>query len=239
MQWYHRSIHVRRLFYKAVITIALSILGWQAFNFFTPPQHNPFKPLDLTIKPGIVTGFKLDRLAENKPACFALLDQAGVQYTRLNTPSDNPECGIADGLTLDQSLTSYSGPITVSCRLAATLHMWERHVVLPAAQEIFGQGVKRVETMGTYQCRRVNNASTGRWSEHSRGEAIDIGGFTLEDGTKIMVEDTFNTATREGAFLRRVRDKACGLFSTTLSPDYNALHHNHLHLDMGRFSICS
>jgi hypothetical protein len=239
MQWHHRSIHVRRLIYKAVITVAMLLLGWQAFNFFTPPQHNPFKPLDLKIKPGIVTGFKLDSLGHDKPKCFALLDQAGVTYTRLDKPSDNPECGIEDGLTLDQSLTPYSGTVTVSCRLAATLHMWERHVVLPAAQEIFGQGVKRIETMGSYQCRRVNNASTGRWSEHAHGDAVDIGGFTLEDGTKVMVEGMFNTPTREGQFLRRVRDRACGLFSATLSPDYNALHYNHLHLDMGLYTICS
>ncbi len=239
MHWYHRSVHVRRLFYKAIITMAMLLLGWQIFNFFTPPQHNPFKPLDLTLKPGVVTGYKLDSLGADKPACFALLDEVGVTYTRLDKTSDNPECGIADGLTLDQSLTPYSGTVTTSCRLAAALHMWERHVVLPAAQELLGQGVKRIETMGAYQCRRVNNAKTGRWSEHAHGEAIDIGGFTLEDGTKVMVKGGFNSQTREGAFLRRVRDKACGLFSTTLSPDYNALHHDHLHLDMGAYPICS
>jgi len=33
------------------------------------------------------------------------------------------------------------------------------------------------------------------------------------------------------AFLRDVRDGACRLFSTTLSPDYNAAHADHLHLD--------
>lgn len=215
------------------------LLGWQIFNFFTPPQHNPFKPLDLTIKAGVATGYKLKSLGANKPACFALLDQAGVTYTRLDKTSDNPECGIADGLMLDKSLTSYSGTITTSCRLAASLHMWERHVVMPAAQELLGQDVKRIETMGTYQCRRVNNAKTGRWSEHANGEAIDIGGFTLDDGTRVMVEGQFNAQTREGEFLRRVRDKACELFSTTLSPDYNALHYNHLHLDMGPYTICS
>lgn len=239
MQWYHRSIHVRRLVYKAIITIALLILGWQAFNFFTPPQHNPFKPLDLATRPGIVTGFKLDSLGHDKPACFALLDKAGVRYTRLDKVSDNPACGIADGLTLDQSLTPYSGTVTVSCRLAAAMHMWERHVVLPAAKDLLGQGVKQIETMGTYQCRRVNNASTGNWSEHAHGEAIDIGGFVLDDGTRVSVENDFTRATPEGQFLRRVRDRACGLFSTTLSPDYNALHYNHLHLDMGFNTICS
>jgi len=239
MQWFHRSLHIRRLVGMAAVTIGLSVATWWFLNLVTPPQHNPFKPLDLTRKPGVVTGFKLDSLKDNKPACFFLLDQAGVGYTRLDKPDDNPECGIEDGLTLDQSLTPYSATLTMSCRLAATLYMWERHVVIPAAEELLGQGVKRIETMGSYSCRRVNGASTGRWSEHAHGEAVDISGFTLEDGSRVMIDDDFSTADKRGEFLRRVRDKACGLFSTTLSPDYNALHHDHLHFDMGFYSICS
>lgn len=239
MQWFHRSLHLRRLIGMAAVTIAMLWATWWVYNLLTPPQHNPFKPLDLTLKPGIVTGFKLDSLTHDKPQCFALLDKAGIAYTRLDKPSENPDCGIADGLTLDKSLTPYSSTLTMSCRLAATLYMWERHVVIPAAEEVLGQGVKRVETMGSYACRRVNSEKTGRWSEHAHGEAVDIAGFTLEDGTKVMVEDAFHSADTRGEFLRRVRDKACGLFSTTLSPDYNALHADHLHLDMGVFTICS
>nr|MBA3526869.1 extensin family protein [Sphingomonas sp.] len=34
------------------------------------------------------------------------------------------------------------------------------------------------------------------------------------------------------AFLREVRDGACRLFPTVLSPDYNAAHRDHLHLDV-------
>lgn len=239
MDWYRRSLHVRRLVGMTLVTVAMSFAAWWLFNLLTPPQHNPFKPLDLTVKPGVVTGFKLDGLTHDKPACFALLDAAGVDYTRVDKPSDTPECGIANGLTLDKSLTPYSGTLTMSCRLAATLYMWERHVVLPAAEELLGQGVQRVETMGSYSCRRVNNAKTGRWSEHAHGEAVDISGFTLADGERVMIIEDFADAGPRGQFLRRVRDGACGLFSTTLSPDYNALHADHLHLDMGFIAMCS
>ena len=38
--------------------------------------------------------------------------------------------------------------------------------------------------------------------------------------------------------LRRVRDGACGWFRAVLSPDYNAAHRDHLHLDYGRWSTC-
>ena len=39
--------------------------------------------------------------------------------------------------------------------------------------------------------------------------------------------------------LRRIRDDACRIFGTTLSPDYNAVHHDHLHLEAGRPGLCS
>jgi len=35
----------------------------------------------------------------------------------------------------------------------------------------------------------------------------------------------------EAAFLRDVRDGACDLFSTVLSPDYNTAYRDHFHLD--------
>ena len=35
------------------------------------------------------------------------------------------------------------------------------------------------------------------------------------------------------------RDDACRIFGTTLSPDYNAVHHDHLHLEAGRPGLCS
>ncbi|RYY93755.1 MAG: hypothetical protein EON61_24585 [Alphaproteobacteria bacterium] len=93
--------------------------------------------------------------------------------------------------------------------------------------------------MGSYSCRRVNSAKEGRWSQHATGDAVDISGFRLADGTKIMVKDEFGKDTSKGRFLKEVRDKGCDLFSTTLSPDYNKLHADHLHFDMGFSSICS
>jgi len=79
-----------------------------------------------------------------------MLDAAGVGYTRVDRDGPQPECGLHDALTLDRSLMPYSGTLSMSCRLAASLHMWERHVVMPAAERILGQSVTRIETMGAY-----------------------------------------------------------------------------------------
>lgn len=239
MDWLHPNLHVRRLIGMSVVTVLMSLWGWWLFNVLTPPQHNPFKPLDLTVRPGLATGFKLDRLAQDPAQCFALLDAAGVKYTRVQQVGPLPECGLKDALKLERSLTPYSGDLSMTCRLAASLNVWERHVVGPAAERILGQSVDRIETMGSYSCRRVNGARTGNWSEHATGDAVDISGFRLADGTEVMVKDEFGKDTSKGRFLKEVRDKACSLFSTTLSPDYNKAHADHLHLDMGFFTICS
>ena len=61
--------------------------------------------------------------------------------------------------------------------------------------------------------------------------AIDIAGFRLEDGTRISVVDDWDEDGPRSVFLRDVRDGACDLFATVLSPDYNAAHRDHLHLD--------
>jgi len=237
--WIHPNRHVRKLIGMGLVTISLAWLGGITFYWLAPPQHNPLKPIELSTPPGVFTGFKLDRLAQNPQGCFAALDKIGVAYTRVEREGPQPGCHLRNALTLDQSLTPYSATLSMSCPLAAALYVWERHVVIPSAEKHLGSKVTRIETMGAYSCRRVNSAKTGSWSEHATGDAVDISGFSLADGRTILVKDSFGKATSEGRFLAEVRDRACNLFSATLSPDYNALHANHLHLDMGLYTICS
>lgn len=237
--WLHPNKHVRKLIGMALVTFGLLWLGAIIFYWLAPAQHNPLKPIELSTPPGVFTGFKLDRLAQNPQGCFAALDKIGVAYTRVEREGPQPECHLRNALTLDQSLTPYSATLSMSCSLAAALYVWERHVVIPSAEKHLGSKVTRIETMGAYSCRRVNGAKTGSWSEHATGDAVDISGFTLADGRTILVKDSFGKATSEGRFLAQVRDRACNLFSATLSPDYNALHADHLHLDMGLYTICS
>ena len=54
-------------------------------------------------------------------------------------------------------------------------------------------------------------------------------------------EDTPTTVAymkAEARFLRRIRDDACRIFGTTLSPDYNAVHYDHLHLEATDTRFC-
>ena len=53
----------------------------------------------------------------------------------------------------------------------------------------------------------------------------------LEDGRRVSVLRDWKGDDEKAAFLRRARDEACSVFGTVLSPDYNAAHADHLHLD--------
>lgn len=89
----------------------------------------------------------------------------------------------------------------------------------------------RIEHFGSYNCRRIGGGEGGSWSEHSTADAIDVAGFRLADGRRVTVVRDWKGTGPEATFLHRVRAGACRLFATTLSPDYNAAHHDHLHLD--------
>ena len=184
-------------------------------------------------------GFKLDRLAEDPAQCFVLLDAAGGRYTRVDRGGLQAEYGLFDVFALDRSPTPYSGTLSMSCSLAASLHMRERHVVIHAAERNLGQSVSCIETMSAYSCRHVNSARAARWRKHANGEAVNIAGFQLANGTEVMVKDELGKDTSRGRFLKEMREEACGLFSTTLSPDYNKLHADHLLFDMGFATSCS
>jgi hypothetical protein len=116
--------------------------------------------------------------------------------------------------------------------------MWERHVLQPEAERLFGRRVTGVQTFGTYACRNVYHRDAGRRSQHATANAIDIAGFTLAGGQTVSVLRDWKDKGAKGAFLHAVRDGACDPFQAVLSPDYNAAHADHLHLDLGRWSAC-
>jgi hypothetical protein len=109
--------------------------------------------------------------------------------------------------------------------------MWEWNVVAPAAQRHFGTRVTAIEHFGSYNCRRMYGRDAGAWSEHATANALDIAAFRLADGRRVSVVGDWEGTSQERAFLREIRDGACPLFATVLSPDYNAAHRDHFHLD--------
>jgi len=216
----------------AVIT-GLGLILWSTLRGRS--QDLPWTPLDLGQPIGLMTGRKLNALTQSYPACRAALERAGVRYTALPPRSGEGQCGYSDGVRFTSGgarrIDFAPAGLGVACPVAAALAIWEWNVVQPAAERHFGTKVTSIDHFGSYSCRRIYGRDAGTWSEHSTADAVDIAGFRLGNGTRITVARDWQGNTAKAAFLREVRDGACQLFATTLSPDYNAAHADHFHLD--------
>lgn len=226
---------LRRVAGGAAITAILLAAGlWLWALIRSHPQDLPWPPLDLGEPVGLFTAAKIGKLRGDFGACRALLDRAGVHYA-VAPPVLNGVCGYADGVRLaptgSQRIRLTPADLTTACPVAAALAMWEWNVLQPAAEHYFGARVTRVDHLGSYNCRRLYGRAEGPMSEHATAEAIDIAGFRLSDGTSISVLSDWQDEGAKGAFLHEARSGACRLFATTLSPDYNTAHRDHLHLD--------
>ena len=219
-----------------LILLTVPALCVALFLLSAPPRHNPFAPVDLTDRPGLGTGHQLARAARHPQVCFPALDKAGVLYTPLDDAPKGEKCGLYNALTLDRTLTPYSATLRMTCGEAAALYVWERHVARPAAVDILGSPIARIETYGSFACRNI--ARSNRRSQHASANALDLAGFRLEDGTRITVARDWNGDDDKAHFLRDVKAAACNVFKITLSPEYNAAHHDHFHVDMGGFGMC-
>ena len=126
----------------------------------------------------------------------------------------------------------------MTCKEALAFAVWERQVVQSLALRILGAKVVSIQHYGAFSCRRMYAGQITAVSEHASADALDVAGFTLADGRRITVVADWRDPGQKGAFLHAARDGGCGVFSVVLSPDYNAAHQNHLHLDMGAAGVC-
>ncbi|MGZ8345710.1 MAG: extensin-like domain-containing protein [Allosphingosinicella sp.] len=199
------------------------------------PEDMPWTTLDLSQPVGAFTGRKLADLADEGPRCRALLEQAGVRFTALPPRTGGAQCGYNDAIRFVRGgaldIAYQPADLGTNCAVAAGLALWEWHVVQPAAQRHFRQQVTAIEHFGSYSCRRLYGRDRGDWSEHATANAVDIAAFRLDDGTRISVVNDWDDEDARGRFLRDVRDGACDLFSSVLSPDYNEAHRDHFHFD--------
>lgn len=219
----------------AVFVAAVVVVGvWRMI----PPGDNPFTPLNLEDPVGVFTAEKLARATADPDACMALVANSALQLSRIPDRAESDMCGYENAVAIERSVTPYSSPVNLSCPMAASLYLWEREVLQPLAEEHFGAPVARIEHVGTYACRRVYGGRTGDPSQHATANAIDVIGFRRADGNVVSVLNDWDDDTEEGAFLRDLHDRSCGVFRGVLGPDYNAQHADHFHLDMGPYALC-
>ena len=194
-------------------------------------QQEPVRRSTMVLTPRPEARQCLANLGRTQAGFTPLPDQYfGAHCSTLNTVrlvslrSDRTSLGVAN-----------LGPVT--CPLAEAFAAWARFGVDRAAQQILGSPLARIETMGSYSCRTV--AGSDRMSAHATANAIDVSAFVLADGRRISIRgDWLAGPPQVRAFLQTVHASACKRFGTTLGPDYNPAHHDHLHLELSGRSFC-
>lgn len=230
--------------------VAAAGYGLYSGRLLIPDRFNPWAPLDVMAPPNWWTGYKLSK-ARNHPAlCLSALAQTGMQYDLLPDRVTGPGCGFDNAVRLRAAGVRLGAPLALSCPMALSFFMWERHALQPAALRHFGQPVVAIEHLGSYACRNINlgegaapDTSTSR-SRHATANALDIAGLTLANGQRISIAKDWHSggtapASNEKArLLADVHNGACQLFSGVLGPDYNAVHRDHFHLETGGYRMC-
>ena len=207
-----------------------------------PRARMPAEAINLNAYPRGPMSTRLAALAASPATCFAMLATAEGLRAAAVPDKDGPGgCGIRNAAQVESlpgAQFSQAG-LPLSCPMVAGVYIWFRHAVQPAALKHFGQPVRTIDTWGSYACRSVNNQPGARLSQHALANALDVPGFRLADGTRIRVEQDWNGPDpARRAFLRDVHAAGCATFGTTLGPDSDRFHHDHIHLDMAPWRYC-
>ena len=197
-------------------------------------------------------GWPADVVAAGRAACKALLAGLDLTYKPVDPIGEQGGCGAPAPI----EITAVAGvrlapPATETCAMAAALTAWVTQDVQPAARARLGTEVTEIRTATSYACRRRNNGSSGKMSEHSKANALDMSGFTFAKRTGVTVGGKDNWGegllgaiglSGSGSFLEDIRKAACAHFTTVLGPGSDPYHGDHFHVDVlqrkGDYRIC-
>lgn len=121
----------------------------------------------------------------------------------------------------------------LNCDTARTLREWVDRGAQPSVRSLQAR-ITSLRVVSHYACRTRNSQRGARLSEHSKGNAIDIAGFTLSNGSTVSVLEHWRS-NKYGPVLRNMYSAACGPFGTTLGPNADRFHQDHMHFDTARY----
>ncbi|MEM6670985.1 MAG: DUF29 family protein [Pseudomonadota bacterium] len=235
----------RRLRYGAVFNFVAMLLlvslgvvnyGLSTGRIAFPAHMTPFEPLDLNGEDTYAQRWKIWRTGYDGDYCQQAIVDSGARVKVLDDQRFSPACSKIDVVEMAGLSQAAMKPLDTKCAVAVQTYLWERRVVQPAAQKHFGIPVSEVLHFGSYNCRTMRGSN--RMSQHARANAIDVSGFRLKNGRVISLVKDWNGSEEERAFLRDVRDGACDHFTAVLGPEFNALHADHFHFDLGWWPKC-
>ena len=133
----------------------------------------------------------------------------------------------------------YSSNPLLTCTMALALADFEK-VVQEVAQETVGSRVVKIDHMGTYNCREM--VAYDMLSEHSFANGIDLKQFTFANGKTANVLEDFQPKVEQtddprALFLRKLSRRLYDeeVFSVVVTPFFDRLHRNHIHVDLARY----
>lgn len=176
--------------------------------------------------------------------CEAALRSLGARFSVGKPLQGESICGWPRPLKLETlgKKVQVTGDPQLRCEVALALAQWSREVVRPTAKLHLEEELSKILISTSYQCRRRNNAMTGKISEHGFANGVDVMGFEVKDGRRVMIAPRTGSVDPERAFQAAVRGGSCAYFTTVLGPTTNAAHTTHLHLDLairrGGYRLC-
>ena len=177
--------------------------------------------------------------------CQEKLLARGVGFSTLPNPKATPKggssalCQITDFLSVDPTIAgvAFRASSTKGSKLKLKVKCEFAHALVDMAEEFKAQGVKEVIHWGTYNCRYIGGTKT--LSEHGFANAIDIAGFKMNDGSYHSVlkgweKGVSSPKTPGGKVLKWFADTMYKkhIFNIILTPEYNAAHADHFHVDL-------
>jgi hypothetical protein len=166
-------------------------------------------------------------------ACRQDLEKLGVRFEDIAPISNGPSCGIAHPILVSgfASGVQLKPAAKLNCNVTRAFAKWVRNELVPAARYRYFSGIRTIHQMSSYSCRKMNSRANNPWSEHARGNAIDIGKFVLNNGKEIDVRKKGFFQFREKGLLKTVREDSCRYFTTVLGPG-DPYHGDHFHFDL-------
>ena len=204
-------------------------------------RWNPFAPYDVHQRPGPFTPLQYWRTLHDAALCKAALARTDLHYTPIPDTATAQGCALQNVVRVTGASVRFNHPFLASCPLALALARFETQDLQAAAHAAYGHAVVAINHVGSYACRDIRTSDgrgVGTLSQHAQANAIDLSGFTLDNGRIVSIGENWHGVTADTRFLHALHTDACRAFNTTLGPDYNALHSAHFHVDMGPSHLC-
>ena len=188
------------------------------------------RPAALRMAMGSRKGLKSKKYTKSGSVC----GQKGIRGTAMaRIGGGASRCGISAPVRVTEiDGVKLRAAATIDCTTAKAVQKWLQKRAQPAFSR--QGGIREMNVVASYACRNRNSAKKGKLSEHAKGKAIDIAGFTLGNGQKVTVLSGWNDR-KFSKPLRKSHKGACGIFGTVLGPNANAQHRDHFHFDTASY----